>query len=532
MQIRIVYLAIFLFVATITLGYGIHVITQGYLNYPKFVPDDAFYYLQIAREYADTGLYSFDGGYSTNTGFHLLWFYWLSLCSIFVDGNTQMLSTVALASSWLISFSGVLFIAIRCYQYSWRTLIPIALFLSGYGFINGQISTVEWPLCILISAIIYHIFLSGRAQSNIPTLLILGILGSLARTDFGGVAFALLAAAYLTKYFTKNSTAIYPSWSLFLGASSGFALICLHNIYIDGHWLSTSATMKSLWTQYTPNNPIAPLFQFARSFLYIAPLTGDNKMVLRDQLFSIALYAIPILVIATAMFSWIMRKTWVSMAKQAINELLNKTSHLHLTIASLLIIGGYTLLYAPHTKGIQFWYSAHVYIPLLFLMTTLFVFLVRFNKISALICTTLACCIIVFNISIFASTPETFFNQNSLKDTGLAIKEGHKKGDLVERFGVSDAGIVGYYSEGRAVNLDGLVNSDIANYFPNKLPCYLFDFKLQYANGFGTSELITKAINWQAFSIPFSYQSPSGHTFQIRKMDFEKLDQHYQCSKK
>ena len=43
---------------------------------------------------------------------------------------------------------------------------------------------------------------------------------------------------------------------------------------------------------------------------------------------------------------------------------------------------------------------------------------------------------------------------------------------------------------GRIINLDGLVNDEIANYAPNRLPCYLADKHIQYASGFGHSSTV------------------------------------------
>src|SRR5260370_6540888 len=44
-----------------------------------FIPDDAFYELQLARHFIRTGVWSFDGGHTTTTGFHLLNVYLMSI---------------------------------------------------------------------------------------------------------------------------------------------------------------------------------------------------------------------------------------------------------------------------------------------------------------------------------------------------------------------------------------------------------------------------------------------------------------------
>ncbi|MFZ0544241.1 MAG: hypothetical protein WAM60_02300, partial [Candidatus Promineifilaceae bacterium] len=44
----------------------------------QYIPDDGFYYLTLARNFASSGMWSFDSGVSVTSGFHLLFAYILS----------------------------------------------------------------------------------------------------------------------------------------------------------------------------------------------------------------------------------------------------------------------------------------------------------------------------------------------------------------------------------------------------------------------------------------------------------------------
>jgi len=521
---------IFLTAVFLSMGYGLFVVFLDFTEFPKYLPDDAFYYLQIAQTYAEQGIYSFDNGFSFNTGFHLLWFYILVGLSKLSIGDPAQLLTLATACSWIISFSTLSMVAFYCYRRFPETLIALALMISGYGFINNQISAMEWPFCIAISTLIYLAFINDKLNQNILVFLILGILGSLARTDFGGVAVAFLVAAYIVQLKLKDKVAIKPAWFLFFGALLGFLIVSYHNYYITGDWMSTSVRMKQNWANASPINPLAPFLQFLRSPLYILSLTGDGRVELQQKIFASLLYITPVVFIIFATIIWYFRDKFKPTYLTAINSLSIHPKIFCLTLTSFFCLLGYLLLYSINILGMQSWYSAHVFVPMTFLLMVLLNFL-ALNNIRTMMISIIITIIIVINFTLFFSVPATYSFQVKMRDSGLAVADGVANKILPNYVGLSDAGIAGYYSGGHVVNLDGLVNQDIVNYFPNRLPCYYYDHNLEIAGGFGTTERISNNIDWYLFAENFHYQNNNGQIVKLKKFNLSKINELYDCSK-
>jgi hypothetical protein len=521
---------IFLAAATISLGYGLSVVFVDYMQLPEYISDDAYYYLQIARVLTQEGLYSFDNGFSTNTGFHLLWFYIVAGLSLLTDGDTARLATAAVATSWFVSLAAVFITAAYCYRRYPTALIVIALMLSSYGFVNNHISAMEWPLCISISACLYMAVLSDRERGKGLIFLVLGILGVLARTDFPGVAVAFLAAAYLTKYLLRDPQFMAPARNLLIGALLAFLLVSLHNYTIAGDWLSTSARMKQHWSSAASVNPINPLFQFLRSVLYIAPLTGSDRVELRQQLLQVALLGTPLVIFLAAIFAFRLRAKLSALVGAAYRDSIVHPGIFCLLLTALFTVSGYLVVYSTNAMGMQSWYSAHVFVPIGFLLALTVHFFSGKSRKMSLLCTAIGVTIILTNFTIAFVAPPTYSHQSAMVETGLAVADAVAHGKLPNPVGISDAGIAGYFSNGQVVNLDGLVNSDIAGYFPQRLPCYLHDKGLEYAGGFGTTGLLGQAIEWQNFSQAYHYTSESGATLLLRKVNLENIERLYGCT--
>ena len=530
MNQRLSCLLLFCATALISLGYGLYVIALDYMDYPKYLPDDAFYYLQVARVLSEHGLYSFDNGFSLNTGFHLWWFYHVAALSALLAGEPAALLTAATASGWLISLATLVLAAVYCYRYFPAALAVIAVMLSGYSFLNGQIAAMEWPLCIAISTLIYLALIKPQQTPRASVFVILGLLGSLARSDFGGISVALLAAAYLTNLLVKDRSAITAAWSLFAGALLGFALVCLHNYLIAGDWLSTSARMKRHWGSVAPIDPFAPILQFVRAVIYIVPVSEAERAAVRQQL-SGWLYVVPWLLLISAIAGWVLRRRLIMAVGSSTRRLVNNPRILCLSLAALFSIGGYLAVYSRNAMGMQSWYSAHVFVPIGFLLMLLMHALAAVNARAFALAIGICLAIIITNFSVFFTAPATYAHQVHLRDLGLAVADGVQNGKLPAVVGLSDAGLAGFYSGGHVVNLDGLVNRDIAKYFPDRLPCYFYDSQLELAGRFGTTERLGNKIAWQQFSEDFGYRSDAGPSIRLRRLDHEKIDAIYGCSK-
>ena len=524
------YLSIFIFILAsfFSLGYAMTVIFGGEHPFHLFLPDDAYYYLQVAREYANSGAHSFDKGVSYNTGYHLLWFYMLSFFASIVNDSNLILTSIIIGI--IISWVSVC-LSFSTYYKKPHLLMIVSLFITSYAFINGQISVMEWPLCVLISSLLFMHFskASKKEEFSVAYILILGCLGSLARTDFGGVAACFLVSAVLISILKKDNKFIKPSFFLFLGAILGFVLVSVHNYSITGDWLSSSAITKANWAKLSHPNPVPALYQFGRSILYlpilVAKKTFDYRQTLIDN-------TIPILIIFTIGIitgSLVFRKRITNYCLELIRS--NDSSGVFVIFASFLVIAGYTALYSINSDSIRYWYSAHLVVPILiilfFLMDQLFELKSRIIKFTV---TGILTGLVLVNIYLGSLSYPNYSFQSYFYATALTLQEARNDGRILGKVGVPDAGVIGYVTNGMIVNTDGLVNHSIAKYNYAKLPCYLVENKIRYVMNFGhVIESSGKPIPWKKISKPVLFKSSSGYNVILNLMNFDSVNQVYGC---
>lgn len=120
---------------------------------------------------------------------------------------------------------------------------------------------MEYPYVILIAALyVTTIFLSREEQrSTFVVIFLLGILGSIARSDFGGLPFAVSLTCSVAYFWKHRCDYLVKSlWGL-AGAAVGVAVDFLHNFLFSGHFLSGSAMTKALWGKrvgYSAGRPL------------------------------------------------------------------------------------------------------------------------------------------------------------------------------------------------------------------------------------------------------------------------------------
>src|SRR5262245_43592728 len=96
-------------VRVVTLVYGLVALVMGVwivrapltVLLDRFVPDDAFYYFNTARNFSHTGFSSFDGIHFTN-GYHPLWFLFsVPVFFFFPDGGETPIRLMLIAQAVL-----------------------------------------------------------------------------------------------------------------------------------------------------------------------------------------------------------------------------------------------------------------------------------------------------------------------------------------------------------------------------------------------------------------------------------------------
>lgn len=492
----------------------------------QWLPDDTFYYLNIAKHFSTQGIWTFDGGQTITTGFHPLWAYLLVPIVYGVGDDPILLMRTVASFSFMLALVSILVITTQFLKR--ETLLPLlvlSVFLSTISFLANSISGMEWSLAFTIS-VFYFYCLAYYPIKNIKltlfNLFLLGIMGSLARSEFGVLTFACFSSAILLLLLTREAKYLLPSGVGLSGATVGLLLVFLHNAYFSGEWLQSSSQIKFFWSEAFGHSPVPVLLQISRIIFYVPVLRLDVSEALK-----LVNYANNLLVVAGIILGF---SSLVFVRNRlSIIKILLKTQYqaAFLFISALLSIGYYLFIYTFNSFASQIWYTVFLTVPIFILVTFSLTLLIQHLKYPIIVTITLII-LIIGNLITFYHSPPIYQGQELGKSIGLIVKQIKD-----ERIGISDAGIVNFYQGGTVINTDGLINNEIKTYlYSGRLECYLLDKRIKYTTGFGSSELASvkmgAPIDWTAFSERqlFSYD-----LFQIAlyRIDFSQLAKLAKC---
>jgi len=460
------------------------VVTAPLLLIVQYLPDDAFYYLGISRNLGLLGKSSFDGGQTLTTGYHPLWA-WACQFLGWTGGYQPMRMLRE-----MIVLSGVLSLGVAAVagRLAWgkatTTLPIIALLLTSFSFLNSSISAMEWCLVIVISAATLWLMLgvpTRRVDLTLAGLASLGVLGSLARSDFGGQAAGYLAAAIFLWLLRRDRRYLLPSLVLALGACFGLGLATWRDYNISGEWLQSSAHMKQLWGKSWGTSPLPFFWVLLRTLVY---LPSQHKSIVNDLAHSSRGHALVLFLLLAGLAAlvyifWRFGPSALRKARAEVNP-----CDLFLGVSGSLILLLYTAVYSLNSLAMQAWYSAEVTVALGVLLSLLMA-KARQARMVTTACATVSI-LAIANMAIYTLSNPIYSNQKDY----ISKAEGAKQAFGDASIGVADAGIFNFVYGGRIVNLDGLVNDEIVRYAPDRLPCYLADKHIQYASGFGHSSTV------------------------------------------
>ena len=424
------------------------------------ISDDAFYYIQMARHRIAEGFWTFDGT-SVATGFHFLYGYFLAAIYYTLDGigwrNLYLL--VGLFSAFAISLSAF-FVCRTVVNVFDRRVIPIVIapFISTAAMIQSTVMMESWMVLFLSSLTIYLLSVDRpTTHQGALGLILIGIFGSLARTDFG-----LLPGVFFCMYLLSHKSGcekIKKSGVILIGAVSGVLIVLAHNYLISGHFSQASVQTKFYWSSISGHS-IKPAMGLVKYILVpdLSILHGFKKASI--TYFSLAL------MISSALFLSARKseKNW----KQA----------LVLSFGCTITIIGYIVFYRYNSQSIQIWYAANFIAPIAIGLSSIFHFAFRSRSfIPALIGLTfyvIACLSHVFVMP--------WPHQSSMMQAGISIKHLNSS----DRYASWNAGIISYFSQKPVINIDGLTNDEVLpyiksnrlfEYFKEKKIGYVVDFK-------------------------------------------------------
>jgi hypothetical protein len=216
----------------------------------KFVPDDGFYYLEIARRLGEGQGSTFDGINKTN-GYHPLWLIALVPFSSLMEADRLVGARIAMTLGAVLFIASFFFIrdAARQIAPAWAWL---ALLFSAASLAFGSMYGMESALTAFLLALL----LRSTSRSNLPerfaTGAILGVIGGLlvlARLDAAPYVLMLDLYWFIRLVRTRDKVFQAASWQAFFASGIAQAAIVLpylaSNALFFGHVLTVSAMVKA-----------------------------------------------------------------------------------------------------------------------------------------------------------------------------------------------------------------------------------------------------------------------------------------------
>ncbi|MFN7454432.1 MAG: hypothetical protein ACK5RO_07210, partial [Pseudobdellovibrionaceae bacterium] len=262
--------------------------------------------------------------------------------------------------------------------------------------------------------------------SHFALLFLMGLLGSLARTDFGLFFGVITAGSLLFKVLRKESPVrLASSLVLTMGAGFGVVLSLLHSYLISGAWVQGSAAMKLYWSQLMGFS-IKPVFQLWTQLVF--PFGGDLKLPLILIFMCVGL---------TRLFRQKEIKSifWVSV--------------------SIVTLIGYFVYYRHNSQAIQPWYVGNLFLPTLILGSLLGNFFARWVGALAL------AGFMILSMKSFWGAH--FPWQKGFYEAGVWLKSESS----ISKVAAWNAGVLSWYSGNKVTNIDGLTNDSVHEFIRN-----------------------------------------------------------------
>lgn len=381
-----------------------------------FTTDDAYFYIKTALNYANGKGSTFDEINLTN-GYHPLWFYFLSVIFFIVNSflklsQDDLLRLVFIITAF-INFFILVLLKQSLYKYQIynqkKTFNTVVLFLIPFSlyYLIGYESNLLILLTVLYIKFIFDETSSSKKNLLLKCLLIVGII--LTRIDYGLLISALLIL-YEFKYFnykraiviTSTIVITYLSYSLFN--------------YLNYGLVSSISSLYKFSTDLSSNIRFFPL-----------PLSNPIDFSLLSG----------IILIGVIYFFFVQKdKTQNRMIILLQNVYLLNLFYLfiHITI---------------NKQGLREWYYI---LPIFFALLLLGKIIEQFNiqKYFSFI----GVLILIIYLTLFRSY---YYNHDSAVNFAKKVKAIVKENEKV--FQIDYTGLIGFFSERKIVNGDGLINS-------------------------------------------------------------------------
>jgi hypothetical protein len=459
----------------------LYVITRPKRVLIGFVPDDAFYELQIARHFLATGRWSFDGSLTTTTGFHLLNVYLMSVFPRLFD--SPWLAVKFWMSAGLLCSIGAIVVTTNFVARRFRppALLLVVLLFCAPAFLSQSLSILEYPYVVLVASL-YVSAVFGNPDSydkrGILGCALVGILGSLARSDFGGLPLVIFVACACFGIATGVWRYLYRSMAGLAGASVGLGVVFVHNYWFGRQLLSGSVRAKALWATrigYRLRQPIETALD---------TLGRTRRLSL----------LVALGVAAVTFLGWLQQRRAAAGRLEVEPSTLTRDDLLFM-LAGAGSIALYIVVYGAD-GGVQPWYTANFVIPFLLALGPLFGFLESdaFARSCAAVGIALLCA---------RNLPQAFQPLWPYQYNTLAMSDYLRQHPVEGPIGSWNAGILGYFLDGGIVNLDGVMNDQMYPYMlDHMLVAYMDSINIKYVTDYPRQIYDVGAATTFGYSLP------------------------------
>lgn len=448
----------------------------------QYIPDDGFYYLTLARNFSTLRLWTFDSGVSLTSGFHLTFAYLLAGIFSLFNPDTSGFVSYSIIFGTLISIGAIT----TLWYWGFREknvvyIMLLGLVISSRNFVINTVSLTEWTITLLIASLYCVWFFTRHRYPTIKVnafvlLFLLGLLGSVTRTDFGLLPLSIAGGTivfYLLNMSSRRQL-LFACTGL-IGTITGVFLVFAHNYIFTQEILQSSAKIKAFWAMFDEPN------------YFTTPL------LIREIVGFMGLVALAILILAAVLPVFLKRgdgrttrKSQAAFSNQESYELLL------MVISTVVCILGYTFFYSSN-GAVQVWYTSNLILPILMLIMVIsrYLMFALHEKVRVFLLPIFFGLMIINVSSLFPITTQDapWPHQKIMHNAGVYLNKNY----LDAKVASWNAGIIGYYEGGHVINLDGLVNNNIYHYVVNNnLPEYLLQENILYIVDF-ESMIITEA---------------------------------------
>lgn len=438
----------------------------------QYIPDDGYYYLVLARNFSNLGSWTFDSGETVTSGFHPLLAYILATVYEALQPTNEMFvryGLMACISITLFLVLFLLFIGLRLRNTYY--MISLSLLISSAKFIYNSVSIMEWPLVILFSSFyciqFYRCTIYGRySRGAIGALFLLGLLGSLSRSDFGLIAASFFVTTTAVRLMGYGKRGLLLSFAGLSGSTIGVLCVFAHNYFFSGELLQSSAKIKAHWASVVPPNGYEIIMQQIRSMF----IGGDISVRLSAPIIG--------LIVLVKLYHSIRKEEYIFYRMKMSTEMDN----ILMLASATSCVFGYILFYGMNCGGIQSWYTANFVAPIFVIVFICSHYMDSLlgRRFTVILLSSIVIFIAVYNVTSL-SDPNKMIHPMPYQRIMLTAGKYLAEVSLDGKIGSWNAGIIGYYQGGKVINLDGLVNNDVYPYIvTDRLPIYIVEKDIRY----------------------------------------------------